>query len=70
MKIMDKLRKRAAERLAELEGQMGDADKNVKPVTTANSISRLYIDTPKNSLLNELYIENEVRIVQSLRHLF
>jgi O-methyltransferase len=70
MKILDKLRKRAAERLAELEGQMGDADKNVKPVTTANPISTLYIETLKNSLLNELYIENEVRIVQSLRHLF
>jgi O-methyltransferase len=70
MKIWDKLRTRAAERLAELEDQMGDADKNVKPVTTANPISRLYIDTLKNSLLNELYIENEVRIVQSLRHLF
>ena len=36
MKILDKLRTRAAERLAELEGQLGDADKNVKPVTTAN----------------------------------
>ena len=36
MKILDKLRTRAAERLAELEGQMGDANKNVKPATNAN----------------------------------
>lgn len=34
--------------------------------TTLHPVSRLYVETLKNSLLNELYIENEVRIVQIL----
>jgi O-methyltransferase len=32
----------------------------------ANPLPRLYIETLKSSLLNELYIENETRIVQTL----
>lgn len=33
---------------------------------TVNPLPRLYIETLKSSLLNELYIENETRIVQML----
>ena len=33
---------------------------------TVNPLTKLYIETLKSSLLNELYIENETRIVQML----
>jgi O-methyltransferase len=70
MTFLDRMRERAAKRPAELQGQIGDSDTSVRPLAKANSLSSLYIETLKNSLLNELYIENEVRVVQALRHVF
>ncbi len=75
MRILREAYKVAAERVAMLRRENdwagpNDTDTTANPVTTAKPISRLYIETLKSSLLNELYIENEVRIVQALRHLF
>ena len=71
MKILREVYKGAAERVAMLRRNNDWAgprstDMTANPVTTAKPISRLYIETLKSSLLNELYIENETRIVQML----
>ena len=75
MKILTEVYKAAAERVGLLRRENdsagpNDTDTTANPVIAAKPISRLYIETLKSSLLNELYIENEVRIVQALRHLF
>ena len=69
MRILREAYKVAAERVAMLRRENdwagpNDTDTTANPVTTAKPISRLYIETLKSSLLNELYIENEVRIVR------
>src|SRR5580658_5238185 len=75
MSILKRIYKDATERLARIQHEIDLAKSQtpsvaVNAVTIASPLAKLYINTLKSSLLNELYIENEVRIVQAMRHLF